>query len=76
VRLAAVAAIAAPALERLPGSKRRDHERGRRVRPPPAEQRIREQADEQRDREVGESIAATKGRGSRIPRTFRATSNF
>jgi Transposase IS116/IS110/IS902 family len=53
---ATVAAVALPALDALPGGDRGDHERGRRIGPPPAEQRVREQPHQQCDGEVGADL--------------------
>jgi hypothetical protein len=52
-RRAARAVLAAPRAERLAAGDRADHERGGGVGPPPAEQGIRAEADEQCQREVG-----------------------
>src|SRR4249920_1867363 len=52
-RSAGVAAqLAAPRLAAFAQSDGRDHERGRRIGPPPSEESVRAESDEQGDREV------------------------
>ena len=46
------AALAAPGLSPLAGSNASDDERGERVGPPPARERVREQSYKERDRQV------------------------
>ena len=54
--LTALATVALPALPAFLRSDGRDHECCCRVRPPPAEERVRAQPDEQGDREIGTDL--------------------